>query len=172
MYAINREPTLRKVTPNVLPCSIKHSGPVQTHKRYWSPTSDKDGKASTAYFRGRKFRGRILKVPKGYQGVVLEKTDKLLPQKPPTADELRQIEEDDEMEVEAEKPAEVRVMDEKAQFDELVVWGHELLPEGDDVYVKGVEEWIAFAEAVGLTQQQWRSVMLMQTTDAYNRCVA
>ena len=30
----------------------------------------------------------------------------------------------------------------------MVVWGHEHVPEDDDDYVKGVEEWIKVAEAV------------------------
>jgi ribonuclease H2 subunit C len=29
-----------------------------------------------------------------------------------------------------------------------VVWAHETIPAADDPYVKGVEEWIKFAEAV------------------------
>lgn len=29
-----------------------------------------------------------------------------------------------------------------------MVWGHDALPAGDDPFVKGVEEWIAFAEMV------------------------
>lgn len=48
-----------------------------------------------------------------------------------------------------EKAIEVKVMEEMGRFDEMVVWGHEVLPdEGEDEYVRGVEEWIAFAEAV------------------------
>jgi ribonuclease H2 subunit C len=30
----------------------------------------------------------------------------------------------------------------------MMVWGHEHLPAADDVYVKGVEEWVRFAETV------------------------
>jgi ribonuclease H2 subunit C len=33
-------------------------------------------------------------------------------------------------------------------FEDLVVWGHEALPAADDTFVKGVEEWLQFAEAV------------------------
>lgn len=54
----------------------------------------------------------------------------------------------DEEEVEQEKPEPVKMLDVAATFDEFVVWGHEVLPASDDTFVKGVEEWIAFAEAV------------------------
>ena len=58
-------------------------------------------------------------------------------------------EEEDEVE-------EVKVMEQKAVFDEMVVWGHEVLPEDGDEYVKGVEEWIALAEAVGdVSHSDW-----------------
>lgn len=53
------------------------------------------------------------------------------------------MEEDEE-----EEEEEVKVLDEVARFEELVVWGHESVPEEDNVFVKGVEEWIKFAEAV------------------------
>ena len=29
-----------------------------------------------------------------------------------------------------------------------MVWGHEILPAADDTFVKGVEEWVRFAETV------------------------
>lgn len=150
MLAINQTPASRKVTPNVLPCSIKYNGTVDAENRYWSPEPSKADGTSKAYFRGRKLRGRTVKVPDGYQGVVLEKTDKPLPRKAPTAEQLRRMEEEDDDEMEIEKPVEVKTMDQMAKFDEIVVWGHEMVPEDDDVYVKGVQEWIAFAEAVGL----------------------
>lgn len=41
-------------------------------------------------------------------------------------------------------------MEEKGAFQEIVVWGHEAVPEEGDVYVKGMKEWIAFAEAVSI----------------------
>ena len=50
----------------------------------------------------------------------------------------------------------VKVLEEAASFDEMMVWGHEAVPEGDDPYVKGVEEWIAFAEAVSESAFSWR----------------
>jgi ribonuclease H2 subunit C len=53
-------------------------------------------------------------------------------------------------EVDREEPAfEVGVIEEKANFEELVVWGHELLPYGtEDLYVRSLEEWIMFSKQV------------------------
>ena len=84
---------------------------------------------------------------------MLEKTDKLLLKKTPTAEQLRRMEEDNDDEYDGmgvEQVMEVKTMEKKASFDGIVIWGHELVPEDDDVYVKGVQEWIAFAEAVSL----------------------
>jgi ribonuclease H2 subunit C len=47
-----------------------------------------------------------------------------------------------------EKEAEVNIMEAKATFNEVVIWGHEMVPDDEDVYVKGMEEWIGFAEAM------------------------
>lgn len=43
----------------------------------------------------------------------------------------------------------VKVLEVQGTFDEMMVWGHEVLPAADDTFVKGVEEWVRFAEAVG-----------------------
>lgn len=42
----------------------------------------------------------------------------------------------------------VKILETQGTFDEMIVWGHEFLPAADDSYVKGVEEWIKFAETV------------------------
>lgn len=39
-------------------------------------------------------------------------------------------------------------MEQHATFSHVMVWDHEAVPANDDVYVKGMEEWIDFAEAV------------------------
>lgn len=50
---------------------------------------------------------------------------------------------------EEEEDLEVKVLEEQATFDEVMVWGHEVVvDEGSDPYVRGVEEWIGFAEQV------------------------
>lgn len=164
-------PPLKTTTPNLLPCKIQHNGPIPTPRRYWSPSTthtatsnntpalqtngvaNSPPKTKTSYLRGRKLAGRTVRLPRGYTGLVLQKTDMLLPanRKVPTAEELRAMEEDEEdlnggMGQEAE--VEVKTLEPRARFEEFVVWGHESAPEEDDVYVRGVEEWVAFAEAV------------------------
>jgi ribonuclease H2 subunit C len=143
-----------KCTPNILPCRINHNGPVDASKRYWnlSKTTGKtsvlmrmfctevpaDGK-TVAYFRGRKLHGKQLKVPKGYRGVVVSSTERILPKSKPAT-------EDDE---EAEEEADVKIMEEQSEFDHIMLWGHEALPdEVADPYVRAMEEWIALAEQV------------------------
>ena len=50
-----------------------------------------------------------------------------------------------------------------ASFDKIVLWGHESLVEGHDPFVKGVEEWIGFAEAVSLADLELRATTTMLT---------
>lgn len=46
---------------------------------------------------------------------------------------------------------EVGKMEVKTEFDEVVVWGHERLGNAeDDIFVRGVEEWLAVADKVSL----------------------
>lgn len=71
---------------------------------------------------------------------MLSSTDRILPKS--TADTT---EEDEDVEEEAE----VKVMEEQSEFDHIMVWGHESVPEdAADPYVKGIDEWISFSEQV------------------------
>ncbi|PVH87422.1 ribonuclease H1 small subunit [Cadophora sp. DSE1049] len=146
MLALEKSKSHRgKCTPNVLPCRIYHNGAVNTSKRYWNPTVQPDGK-TTAYFRGRKLHGKVLKVPSRYRGVVVEKTERVLPKVEVPAQTQQGEKEGDEDE---EEEPEVKVMEEQAGFEEIVVWGHEVLPDGmADPYVRGLEDWIAVAESI------------------------
>lgn len=48
-----------------------------------------------------------------------------------------------------EAPEEVRIAEQIGEFDEVVVWGHGgVVDEGSDVFVRGVREWVGFAEAM------------------------
>lgn len=71
MLAINssssKAESTPKCVPNILPCRVHHDGPVKASKRYWDPKVEDNG-TQTAYFRGRKLRGRGIKVPDGYRG--------------------------------------------------------------------------------------------------------
>lgn len=146
MLAIQTSPSAKNLTPNVLPCKIHHNGPIPTPKRYWNPTSSTPPPNATAsraettqtsYLRGRKLLGHSIVLPEGYEGVVLQKTEKALPRS--------RVEKEEEDE---EEPVEVKVMEQTGKFDEILVWGHEALPDGEDAYRKGIEEWMGFAQAV------------------------
>ncbi|KAL4980843.1 ribonuclease H2 non-catalytic subunit-domain-containing protein [Aspergillus desertorum] len=126
-------------TPNILPCRIHHDGPVQSVNRYWTPTTDaKDEDLQTAYFRGRRLRGRRVQIPKGYEGVVVAHTDRELP----TAKDHETVGEEDEN----DEP--IKVLEKQATFRDYMVWGHEVIPAADDPFIKGVEEWVKFAEVM------------------------
>lgn len=109
-------------------------------------------------------------MPEGYRGVVVregeEEAEKIGKGGPIEKD----IKEEDEG-MEEDEEEEVKALDEVAKFEELVVWGHETVPEDDDVFVKGVEEWIRFAEAVSLFSSScfpfcfaWRTAVISSST--------
>ena len=149
MLAIASSQPERKLTPHVLPCTIHHNGPLNVSKRYWNPKRSDDG-SSTAYFRGRSLRGITVKLPEGYEGRLLQKTEQKLPLKPVAPAGLGG--DDDEV----EEGDEVRVMQTEGTFDEVVVWGHEVVPGAEDEYVKGIEEWMKFGAAVDHTTEMSR----------------
>lgn len=95
-----------------------------------------------AYFRGRKLHGKALKVPEGYRGVVVDKTEPPEPRAPrPDEPEVVDLDAEDDMPLGA--------LDTKAEFDEIVIWGHESMADtSSDPYVRGVEEWMKVAEKV------------------------
>lgn len=77
---------------------------------------------------------------KGKKGADLEKR------------KLRIEEEDEEEEEDQEEDGEgtqtVGTLEEVAEFEEMIVWDHEAIRSGEDAFVKGMEEWIRFAEVV------------------------
>lgn len=96
-----------------------------------------------AYFRGRKLHGKTVKLPQGYYGSVVEK-----------GETIREIPQDEEMKdsevEELPEAVETAPLHGKAQFDKIVIWGHESIAESsEDPYVRGIEEWVSFAEQVG-----------------------
>ncbi|KAI0432069.1 ribonuclease H2, subunit C [Xylaria sp. FL1042] len=130
---------------NLLPCRIHHDGDVNPSSTFWNPAETQDG-LPTAYFRGRKLHGKAVKLPEGYYGVVVEKTDAK-----PQASSTEQEPTDEDVEVieNPEGQLEVGAMKGKAAFDELTIWGHESASDSTaDPYVRGMEEWIAFAEEI------------------------
>ncbi|CRG90590.1 scavenger mRNA-decapping enzyme DcpS [Talaromyces islandicus] len=132
-------------TPNVLPCKVHHDGPVELSQRYWKPVTDEKDDNRTAYFRGRKLRGRRVQLPDGYQGVVAVPTDRVLPVANKGIG-------DQDTDAVAEEP--VKTLEAQSTFDEFIVWDHETLAAADDTFVKGVEEWIKFAEVMHDTPEK------------------
>ena len=81
-------------------------------------------------------------------GMFVRSVEKILP--PATPDTPLLPDHEDEDEVHEPGPEPVKVLEGNSTFDHMIVWGHDTLPAADDPFVKGVEEWIAFAEAVSL----------------------
>lgn len=93
----------------------------------------------SSYFRGHKLRGRRVAIPEGYTGIVATTTDRVSQQPVKNASAENEV-------TELEEP--VKILETQGTFDDMIVWGHEILPAADDPYVKGVEEWVRFAETV------------------------
>ncbi|KAI8632010.1 ribonuclease H2, subunit C [Xylariaceae sp. FL1651] len=132
-----------KATVNLLPCRIHHDGNVNPSNTFWNPSQAQDG-THMAYLRGRKLHGKVVKLPEGYYGSVVERTDP----KPETPSSEERIE-DVEVTENSEDRLEVGAMKGKATFDDLMIWGHESTSDSSaDPYVRGMEEWIAFAQEI------------------------
>ncbi|KAK1496555.1 ribonuclease H1/H2 small subunit [Colletotrichum tamarilloi] len=133
----SNDSTKTKATVNLLPCRIHHDGPVGDSNTFWNPSKSEDGK-TVAYFRGRKLHGTTVKLPEQYRGVVMERSTKV---------ETQQLEGEGE---EAEGDlVELGTMKTKAEFDEMVIWGHEASAEAaSDPYVRSIEEWLGVAESI------------------------
>ena len=151
-------------TPNILPCRIHHDGPVEASPRYWAPEAAQgqsslglilpsaqrrvclsfstiDGKPE-AYFRGRKLRGQEIAVPQMYRGVIVKEAEK---EKTTLEGIEKRISESEDEQNDQE---EMTVLDEVGSFVKILIWNHETMVDGDDAFVKGLNEWLGFAEAV------------------------
>ncbi|KAI1170823.1 ribonuclease H1 small subunit [Nemania sp. FL0916] len=137
-------PEAEKSRINLLPCRIHHDGDVNTSDTFWNPTKAEDG-LQTAYLRGRKLHGETVKLPEGYRGVVVEKTDAK-----PSAPTTRELGDEDVMAIDdPDDQLEVGEMKAKATFDELTIWGHESTSDSSvDPFMRGMQEWISLAEEV------------------------
>jgi ribonuclease H2 subunit C len=77
---------------------------------------------------------------------VLQITEKTLPQTQP-----RPVnnEDEDQDEEDEQETVEVKVAERIGEFEEVVAWGHGgQVEEGQDMFIRGVQEWIGFAEAM------------------------
>ncbi|KAK4459240.1 ribonuclease H2, subunit C [Cladorrhinum samala] len=157
--------TPEKVTANLLPCRINHSGPIgPVPCSFWNPETSEDNKnnvnknkKSTAYFRGRKLNGRSVQLPSGYKGVVAS-----IGSEEPVVAPGRPEEEHDTVIIDLEKEEEGGggTLQVSEEFDELMIWGiqggggggssvgEQDDDDGNDVYVRGVEEWIKLAGGI------------------------
>lgn len=88
-------------------------------------------------------------MPEGYRGVVVREKERGDLEKGKNEGGKRRIE-DEEEEEDGENVQMVGTLEGAAEFEEVIVWNHEAIPSGDDAFVKGMEEWIRFAEVVSL----------------------
>ncbi|EMD70023.1 hypothetical protein GGP41_000178 [Bipolaris sorokiniana] len=138
----------QKCIPNLLPARINHNGPIPSTSQYWKPSADDKG-TQHAHFRGRHLHGTVVPLPENYTGAILAVTENQLPQsrQPAQPDGDETMEDGEEESI----PVEVNIAEQVGEFDELVVWGHggEVDP-GQDMFVKGLKEWVGFAESMHL----------------------
>jgi ribonuclease H2 subunit C len=104
------------------------------------------------HFRGRHLYGTDLSLPEKYTGAVLNITDKLAPQstsRPSTHIDPAQDDGSGDEEMGEDTPEEVKIAEQLGEFDSIIVWGHggEVDAESD-MYVRGVKEWVGFAESM------------------------
>ena len=90
-------------------------------------------------------RGQEVKVAQGYRGVIVKESgkEKIAFQK----GEDGRYEREGEGRLEEEQE-DMTVLNEIGSFDNLLIWNHESIINEDDAFVKGLNEWISFAEAV------------------------
>ncbi|KAI0006788.1 ribonuclease H2, subunit C [Xylariaceae sp. FL0662B] len=132
----------KKAQVHLLPCRIDHDGNVSPIDTYWSPSDGNQDQIKTAYLRGRKLYGKAVKLPDGYYGAVVEKSEPKS-KTPRHEDDAELQEESDDQQLEA------GAMQGKTSFEEVIVWGHESTADSSsDPYVRSMEEWIAFAEQI------------------------
>ena len=96
-----------------------------------------------AYFRGRRLKGKEVKIPVGFRGIVVVEGKKTFTHN----SVIEKIAASDDQSEIGGKDTD-SALDDVAAFDEVVVWGHEIVAETDNSFVRGVDEWVTFAEAV------------------------
>ncbi|KAF3767524.1 hypothetical protein M406DRAFT_252304 [Cryphonectria parasitica EP155] len=154
----SRSNTTARTTAHLLPCRIHHDGPVGSTKSYWVPKTDQGGKR-TAHFRGRELHGKPLKVPDGYHGAIMVKKDAPEPEAPkPGAPEVVDLDAEEE-----DLP--LGALETRAEFEEMVIWGHESTAEvSSDPYVRGIEEWMKLSAQVRImATENWNLDVLRLT---------
>ncbi|KAG0123826.1 ribonuclease H2, subunit C [Tuber indicum] len=129
-------------TIHLLPCHVKHTGSANATKHWIVNAGEVDG-TKVAHFRGRKLVGKPVSLPEGYSGHILAVTDEA----PKGA--IEKSKRNRPMEEEGEEKREVKVFKGLANFDDVVVWGHDIAPEeGGEYVVKGMNEWVGLASKI------------------------
>jgi ribonuclease H2 subunit C len=106
-----------------------------------------------------------VKIPEGYKGVVLSCSTNSSEANDKCSGHRARKDEDDEDVIEES------IMEEKADFADIMVWGHEASPdEATDPYLRGIQEWIAFAEVVSSLLPPCRPCSLPAML-TINRCI-
>lgn len=137
MLSVQEGGELKKQTANLLPCRIHHDGLVDPVGAYWKPTDSTDN-SKEAYFRGRKLHGKTLSLPRGYRGLIVERTADALKTERQLPTDNQERNNDDAVPMET-----VGTMRATGEFDEMVIWSHESMASAAaDPYVRSVEEWL------------------------------
>lgn len=86
-------------------------------------------------------------------GVAVSLTDQVLPTTSNASQtkNLGSSDEDKEGFEDETQDEPVKILKEEANFDDITIWGHDSLPAMEDAFIKGIEEWIGFAEAVRIS---------------------
>ncbi|KAL9098318.1 MAG: hypothetical protein Q9163_006004, partial [Psora crenata] len=85
-----------------------------------------------------------LKLSAGYQGIILKGGGKKHSRNREHLREALGLEENGDI----GDLRKLKTLQEVGSFDQIILWGHERLVGEDDAFVRGVDEWIEFAEAV------------------------
>lgn len=84
---------------------------------------------------------------------MLHITENELPQSQTNND--RMVDDEEEQEEEEVERVTVKVAQKVGEFDEVVVWGHGgEVDKALDVFVRGAEEWMGFAEAMHVDEER------------------
>lgn len=85
-------------------------------------------------------------MPEGYRGVLVEKKDAAKPEP------QRRLDEPEVVDLEAEEEEDelpLGALETQAEFDEMIIWGHEAMADAvSDPYARGVEEWVQLSSQV------------------------
>lgn len=104
-----------------------------------------------------------MEVPKGYRGIIVQEAGKEKTASKNTEKEILEGEQEQEQ-------GEVTVLDEIGSFEEVVIWNHESMVDGDDAFVKGLGEWISFADAVSYAFPACAQIYVYIYIYIYPRC--